>query len=266
MEDCFGRKITYLRISVTDRCNLRCRYCMPEEGVKLLDRSMILSYKEIEDFTRIAVEMGIDKVRVTGGEPLVRKNIVSLIENLSSIDGIKDLSMTTNGVLLSEYADDLKKAGLKRINISLDTVDADRYREITRGGDINRVLEGISAAKRVGFNPIKLNCVVEKDSSEVSARGVAEYALVENLSVRYIPLMDLKSGVFGRVEGGDGGNCYECSRLRLTATGMLKPCLFNNIEFSIRELGASKAIELALKHKPHKGGNNSTGCFYNIGG
>ena len=266
MEDCFGRKITYLRISVTDRCNLRCRYCMPEEGVKLLDRSMILSYKEIEDFTRIAVEMGIDKVRVTGGEPLVRKKIVLLIENLSSIDGIKDLSMTTNGVLLSEYADDLKKAGLKRINISLDTVDADRYREITRGGDINRVMEGISAAKRVGFNPIKLNCVVDTDSNEENARGVTEYALRENLLVRYIPLMNLRSGVFGRVEGGDGGNCAECSRLRLTATGMLKPCLFNDIEFNIRELGASKAIELALKHKPHKGGNNNTGCFYNIGG
>ncbi len=266
MEDCFGRKITYLRISVTDRCNLRCSYCMPEDGVTLLDRSMILSYKEIEDFTRIAVKMGVDKVRVTGGEPLVRKNIVTLIESLSSIEGIKDLSMTTNGVLLSEFADDLKKAGLKRINISMDTVDADRYLETTRGGDINRVFEGIAAAKRVGFNPIKLNCVVEKDSSKESARGVAEYALRENLLVRYIPLMDLKSGVFGRVEGGDGGNCSECSRLRLTATGMLKPCLFNNIEFNIRELGAAKAIELALKHKPLKGGNNSTGCFYNIGG
>jgi len=160
----------------------------------------------------------------------------------------------------------LKKAGLKRINISLDTVDADRYREITRGGDINRVMEGISAAKRVGFNPIKLNCVVDTDSNEENARGVTEYALRENLLVRYIPLMNLRSGVFGRVEGGDGGNCAECSRLRLTATGMLKPCLFNDIEFNIRELGASKAIELALKHKPHKGGNNNTGCFYNIGG
>lgn len=266
MEDCFGRKITYLRISVTDRCNLRCRYCMPEEGVHLLDRSMILSYKDIEDFTQIAVEMGVDKVRITGGEPLVRKGIVSLIERLSSIEGIKDLSMTTNGVLLSEYADDLKKAGLKRINISLDTVDADRYRDLTRGGDINRVFEGIYAAKRVGFNPIKLNCVVEKDSNEESARGVAEYAFRKNLSVRYIPLMDLKNGVFGRVEGGDGGNCSECSRLRLTATGMLKPCLFNDLEFNIKELGAMRAIELALQHKPHRGGNNNTGCFYNIGG
>lgn len=239
---------------------------MPEDGINLLDRSMILSYSEIEDFTRIAVEMGIEKVRITGGEPLVRKGVVTLIESLSNIHGIKDLSMTTNGVLLSEYADDLKKAGLKRINISLDSVDADKYRKITRGGDINRVLEGISAAQKVGFNPIKLNCVVENDSNEEGARGVAEYALRENLSVRYIPLMNLKSGTFGRVEGGDGGNCSECSRLRLTATGMLKPCLFNDIEFNIRELGAVRAIELALQHKPHSGGNNSTGCFYNIGG
>ncbi|MEN6618649.1 MAG: radical SAM protein [Rikenellaceae bacterium] len=266
MEDNIGRKITYLRISVTDRCNLRCTYCMPEQGVKLVEHSMILSYREIEDFTRIAVEKGVDKVRITGGEPLVRKGIITLLEELSSIEGIKDLSMTTNGVLLSEYAANLKRAGLKRVNISMDTIDPERYKQITRGGNINRVFMGIAAAKIAGLSPIKLNCVVDSSSEEKDARDVAEYAKKEGLVVRYIPLMNLKSGVFGQVEGGDGGNCSECTRLRLTATGMLKPCLFNDMEFNIRELGAEKAIELALQQKPLRGGNNTSGCFYNIGG
>lgn len=266
MEDSVGRNINYLRISVTDRCNLRCRYCMPEEGVQLVDHSRILTFGEIEDFTRIAVGKGISKVRITGGEPLVRREVVKLIASLASIDGIKDLSMTTNGVLLSEFAQDLSNAGLKRINISLDTMDQKKYSDITRGGNLDSVLGGISAAKKAGLKPIKINCVVNHDSSEEDAQSVARYAEKEGLIVRYIPLMNLKNGTFGRVDGGEGGDCANCNRIRLTATGMLKPCLFNDIGFDIRELGAQKAIEKALQHKPAKGGHNSSGSFYNIGG
>ncbi|MFA6334978.1 MAG: radical SAM protein, partial [Bacteroidales bacterium] len=261
-----GRNINYLRISVTDRCNLRCRYCMPEEGVHLVDRSLILTYKEIEDFTRIAVAKGIDKVRITGGEPLVRRGIITLVEGLAPIEGIKDFSMTTNGVLLSEFAHDLFHAGLKRINISLDTTDPEKYAYITRGGSIERVFEGITAAKKAGLWPVKINCVVEHNRNESDAEGVARFAAREGLVVRYIPLMNLKNGKFSRVDGGEGGNCINCNRLRLNSTGMLKPCLFNNIEFNIRELGAERAIELALQNKPVRGDHNTSGCFYNIGG
>lgn len=239
---------------------------MPLEGVELIDHSMILTFKEIEDFTRVAVAKGINKVRITGGEPLVRKDVAILVSSLSGIEGITDFSMTTNGTLLSDFAVPLKNAGLQRVNISLDTMDPLKYSEITRGGDIGKVLDGISAAKSAGLTPIKLNCVVAVNSDENNAKGVAEFARSEGMSVRFIPLMNLRSGKFGRVEGGDGGNCQDCNRLRLTATGMLKPCLFNDIEFNIRELGAEKAIELALRYKPTRGGLNTSGCFYNIGG
>ncbi|MDD5694804.1 MAG: radical SAM protein, partial [Bacteroidales bacterium] len=146
MYDRFNRPIQYLRISVTDRCNLRCVYCMPEEGVVPLKHSDILSYEEILEVVGVAIESGIQKIRITGGEPLVRKGVVSLVSRVSSLKGIRDLSMTTNGILLEEFARPLKDAGLHRINISLDTLDPDRYRQLTRGGDITRVLKGIMAA------------------------------------------------------------------------------------------------------------------------
>ena len=139
MFDRFNRSIDYLRISVTDRCNLRCTYCMPEEGIQLIDHSDILSFEEIVEFTRGAVKNGITKIRLTGGEPLVRKGIVELVAMLASIEGLEVLSMTTNGILLSQFAMVLKEKGLHRLNISLDTLDADKFREITRGGDIEKV-------------------------------------------------------------------------------------------------------------------------------
>lgn len=261
-----GRKLTYLRISVTDRCNLRCTYCMPEEGIKLLDHNGILSYSQIVDFTKTAVSFGITKVRLTGGEPLVRKEISTLIREIAKIEGITDLSLTTNGQLLAPMAQELKDAGLQRVNISLDTIDKERYMNITRGGNIERVFEGISEAKRVGLSPVKINCVVEQNSSEADATAVAGFAKREGLSVRFIRMMDLKKGEFGIVDGGDGGNCAICNRLRLTATGILKPCLFNDLGFDIKELGAETAIKLAVHNKPAKGGCNSSGNFYNIGG
>lgn len=134
--DRFNRSINYLRISVTDRCNLRCRYCMPEDGVCLMDHSEILSFEEITEVVRVAVALGIDKFRITGGEPLVRKDILTLVSQIASVEGVKDLSMTTNGIFLEEMAKPLKEAGLKRLNISLDTLDPEKFAHITRGGDL----------------------------------------------------------------------------------------------------------------------------------
>ena len=207
MYDRYNRHIHYLRISVTDRCNLRCKYCMPEKGIKLLRRGDILSFEEIISFTKIAVRNGINKVRITGGEPLTRKNIAYLVQLLAKIDGIKDLSLTTNGILLEEFAIPLKQSGLDRVNVSLDTVDPERYREITRGGDFVRVMQGIDAAEMAGLLPIKINCVVNKSSDEPDALGVKAFCEGRKFNVRFIHQMNLETGEYAPVEGGTGGNC-----------------------------------------------------------
>lgn len=266
MYDKFNRRLSYLRISVTDRCNLRCRYCMPEEGVKLLSHKDILTYDEITAFTRTAVKKGVTKVRITGGEPLVRKGIVTLVSMLSEIEGIKDLSMTTNGVLLKEYAMDLRSAGLMRVNISLDTVDEQKFNSITRCGLLKDVFDGIDAARKAGLTPIKINCVVNESAGESDAMEVADFCRRNNLEIRYIRQMNLVNGYFSIVDGGTGGNCSICNRLRLTSNGKLKPCLFNDIGFDIRELGYDSALDLAAINKPECGSKNYTGEFYNIGG
>ncbi len=266
MYDNYNRKINYLRISVTDRCNLRCTYCMPEEGIKLLRHEDILSYDEIRDFTEVAVSRGVSKVRITGGEPLVRKGVIALVGMISEITGIRDLSMTTNGVLLKQFAHELKTAGLKRVNISLDTLDPEKFISITRNGNIADVLEGIKAAKDAGLSPVKINCVIKKSKEEPDAIAVTRFCKVNHLEIRYIHQMDLVSGFFSTVEGGTGGNCSLCNRLRLTANGKLKPCLFNDIGFDIRELGYNRALDLAVSLKPECGSKNITGTFYNIGG
>jgi cyclic pyranopterin phosphate synthase len=264
--DKFNRELDYLRISVTDRCNLRCRYCMPEEGIKLLSHADILSYDEIRDFTKKAVAKGVKKVRLTGGEPLVRRGIVTLVSMLSAIDGIKDLSMTTNGVLLGPYAKDLKKAGLHRVNISLDTLDPLKFEYISRNGSLKDVLAGIECAATAGLTPVKINCVVKESAQETDAAEVTDYCRKNGLEIRYIRQMDLVNGHFYVVDGGTGGNCSICNRLRLTSSGKLKPCLFNEIEFDIRQLGYEKALDLAAEYKPECGTHNRTGSFYNIGG
>jgi len=266
MYDNFDRRIHYLRISVTDRCNLRCIYCMPEDGIKMLHHSEVLSFEEIAEVTRVAVNMGVDKVRITGGEPLVRKGIVELIGMIAAVPGIRDLSMTTNGTLLQRYAKDLVKAGLHRINVSLDTLDEARYRMLTRGGSLTDALSGIQAAKDAGLNPIKINCVVQQSSEEPGARQVAAYCKQHNLEVRFIHQMSLTEGHFSVVEGGSGGDCSTCNRLRLTANGKIMPCLFNETEYDVRQLGAEKAIRMALVNKPSCGSMNLTGEFYKIGG
>ncbi len=266
MNDGKGRVIDYLRISVTDRCNLRCVYCMPEEGIPLSGHNEILSFDEIVAFTKVAVANGVTKVRLTGGEPLVRRGVENLVKSLSQIEGIKDLAMTTNGVLLKQFAPLLKEAGLMRVNISLDTVDKKRYREITRGGELNHVFSGIEAALKEGLTPVKINCVIDASPNEEDAKGVALFAQRYGCQVRFIPRMDLEKGIFGIVHGGTGGDCPNCNRLRLTTFGKLKPCLFSDIEVDIRELGYEQALKTALNLKPVKGEHSIKGRFYNIGG
>lgn len=266
MLDRFDRDINYLRISVTDRCNLRCSYCMPEEGIRLVRHSDILTFDEITSFCRVALDNGVTKVRLTGGEPLVRRGITELVKMLSDLKGISDLSMTTNGVLLKDFAEKLKAAGLHRVNISLDTVDPDRFAQITRTGNIKDVFEGIRAAKEAGLLPLKINCVIRESKEEPEARGVTQFCKDNDLEIRYIRQMDLVRGHFSTVEGGTGGDCFACNRLRLTAVGKLKPCLFSDLEFDVRELGFEKAFFEAIKLKPSCGSVNTNGAFYNIGG
>ncbi len=266
MYDQYKRHINYLRISVTDRCNLRCVYCMPEGGVAQLTHQDILSFEEIVSIAKVAVNLGINKIRLTGGEPLVRKGIVSLVQMLAKIDGIEDLSMTTNGQNLHENAFELKEAGLNRVNISIDTLNEDNYKIITRGGDISNVLRGIDTALEAGLLPIKINCVLFTSTTQEEINDLKNYCRPKNLGLRFIQQMHLETGEFSIVDGGTGGNCSICNRLRLTANGMIKPCLFNEQEFSVRLMGAEKAIIAALYSKPLKGCKNTKGQFYNIGG
>lgn len=238
---------------------------MPKEGIKHLPHEAILRLEEIYDFTKVAVKLGIDKVRITGGEPLIRKGIINLLQMISSIEGIKDFSLTTNGFYLEEKAEDIKKAGINRLNISLDTLDPDKFKEITHGGDLNKVIRGILKAKDLGFNPIKLNVVTDNEN-DYHAQSVKNFAEQNNFEVRYIQLMNLSNGIYSKVKGGEGGNCSTCNRLRLTADGYLMPCLFSEIKYNIRELGFERALLLSIQNKPKMGMVNKTRCFFNIGG
>lgn len=264
--DQFNRRINYLRISVTDRCNLRCQYCMPAEGIETIAHKDILTFEEIVEFTKAAVSAGINKVRLTGGEPLVRKGIVELVEMLSKIKGINDLAMTTNGVLLGKYANDLKTAGLHRVNVSLDTIHPIKFKALTRGGNLPDVLRGIRAAQDAGLNPVKVNCVIKETPNEPDARELLEWGLENEVDVRFIKQMDMEKGEFGIVHGGTGGDCAICNRLRLTSNGLLKPCLFSDLAINIREENYKSAIEKAIKIKPSCGMHNTQNKFYNIGG
>jgi cyclic pyranopterin phosphate synthase len=239
---------------------------MPEQGVKLMHHNDILSFEEIQEIVKVCVRMGIDKVRITGGEPLVRRGIVDLVKMLSGIPGIKDLSMTTNGSLLDQYALPLVKAGLHRVNISLDTLSPEKYKTITRIGDIENVMNGIEAAVEAGLSPIKINCVIKESRDEPDAREVESFCKEKGFQIRFIKEMNLRTGVFSKVIGGDGGNCKSCNRLRLTANGKIKPCLFSDLEFDVRELGIEQAVLRAVGKKPESGTENSVNSFSNIGG
>ena len=192
--DPYKRKINYLRISVTDRCNLRCRYCMPEEGIPLIPHEAILTYEEILRIVRVFAGEGISKVRLTGGEPLVRKGIVDFISHLSQIKEIRDLSLTTNGIFLKEFAQTLKQAGLKRINISLDSLRKDRFFQITRRDSFEQVWAGIEEALRVGLSPIKINMVAIKGLNDDEIESFARLTLHLPLTIRYIEYMPSGNG------------------------------------------------------------------------
>ncbi|WP_339062027.1 GTP 3',8-cyclase MoaA [Tepidibacillus marianensis] len=189
--DRFGRKHDYLRISVTDRCNLRCVYCMPPEGVEFMPHSELLTYEEIEKVVKTAAKFGVRKLRITGGEPLVRKDLEVLIAKLSRIEGIEDIALTTNGIFLAQKAQALKDAGLTRVNISLDSLRADRFKEITRGGQLEKVLDGIDASFRVGFTPIKINTVLMKGFNDDEIGDFLRMTIDQPVQVRFIEYMPI---------------------------------------------------------------------------
>jgi len=278
LKDTFNRKIDYLRISITDRCNLKCLYCTPKKALKHFSASEILTDNEIIRFVQIAHRHGLSKVRITGGEPLVRKNIIGLVSSIRHI-GIRDLSLTTNGLMLSSLAEKLKDAGLTRVNISLDTLDADKYKRITRGGDIALVWKAIRAAEKAGLTPVKINAVPIKGINDDEIESFAALTLENNFHIRFIEFMPavgdgtwarnkyIKSarilekisaigelepfnfrgtgpsrnfrikgarGVIGIISPLSDHFCAHCNRLRLTANGRLRPCLFSNETIDIK--------------------------------
>ena len=303
LKDNYHRTIDYLRVSITDRCNLRCIYCMPSGGLIPIEHKEILRYEEIIRVIRIAAKIGVRKIRITGGEPLVRRNIVYFIASIKNIPGIEDLSLTTNGILLSRYAEELKSAGLDRVNVSLDTLKPERYREITRSGDLSLVLKGIEAIEKVGLNPIKINmvpiCGVNSDEIEEFARLTLKAAyqvrFIEYMPFgsedmwspeKFISTEEIKSivegigplipaklrksgparyfrlenapGVIGFISPISNHFCNECNRLRLTADGKLRPCLFSETEIDLKPAlrGGSaddeieRLIKLSIEVKP----------------
>jgi len=214
--DSFGRSINYLRISVTDRCNLRCIYCMPPEGVPQMPHSEILSYEEVRTVVRAAAELGINRIRLTGGEPLVRAELSKLIKMISQIEGIQELSLTTNGTFLKNYALELKQAGLSRVNVSLDTLKADKFQYITHLGKLKDVLEGIEAAKEAGFHPVKINTVVMRGINDDEILDFARMTYEKGWHVRFIELMPFK-GVAEFVPSVE-------LRQHISLLGKLEPC------------------------------------------
>jgi len=208
--DTFGRIHDNLRIGVTDRCNIRCYYCMPEHETKFAPRADLLTFEEIEQFVRIAAPLGIRKIRLTGGEPLLRRDLPRLVEKLARVDGIEDLALTTNGVTLAEHARSLRDAGLHRINIHLDTLDREQFRRITRRDDLGRVLKGIDECQRVGLEPIKINAVAVKNLIEPDVVPLAHFGRERGIEIRYIEFMPL-----------DAQGLWEIGRV-LTASEILK--------------------------------------------
>lgn len=286
MKDEFNRTISYLRVSVTDLCNLRCRYCMPECGVEKRLHSEILSLEEIETIVAAAVKLGVRKVRITGGEPLVRQGVPAFCGRLKDIPGLEELTITTNGLLLERYAQELKATGVDRVNISLDTLDQEKFRTMTRGGDLRQVLRGIEAAHRAGLDPIKLNTVLIGGFNDDEIPRLVGLTTDTDIEVRFIELMPLGPGsefpkaaflpcstVLERVPAlkpvgskgvarlyqlpGCKGKvglitpvshdfCSACDRIRLTSDGKLKPCLHSDREIPLRGL-TGDALRRALE-------------------
>jgi cyclic pyranopterin phosphate synthase len=191
LTDTYSRPVKDLRISVTDRCNFRCSYCMPLDEYEWIDKKEILTFEEIARLASLFVQLGVEKIRLTGGEPLVRQNLDHLVAKLSAIDGLKDLCLTSNGALLADKIEGLKAAGLKRINISVDTLDGEKFRRMTKRGDLNKVLEGAFAAKKHGLDPIKLNAVIERGVNDDDIIPLVEFSRDHGFAIRFIEYMDV---------------------------------------------------------------------------
>jgi len=304
MLDSFGRRVEYLRISVTDKCNLRCVYCMPEEGLPWLKKGQLLSYEEIQEIVKAMAPMGLRRVRLTGGEPLIRKDLPHLVDLIASVPGIQDLAISTNGVLLDRLAEPLKEAGATRVNISLDSFRENRVDELARrAGTFKKVLSGLEAAERVGLDPVKINVVLIRGKNDDEIVDFAEATRNRPWHIRFIEIMptaanlDLSTKDFfscqealtslrelGDLEpvAGPEGNgpatyyrypgaqgtvgvitpmshnfCDDCNRLRLTADGYLRPCLFGNLQTNLRDPLRSgedlvPLIESTLRIKPER--------------
>jgi GTP 3',8-cyclase len=313
LRDSWGREIKSLRVSVTDKCNFRCRYCMPAEGLEWLERNELLTFEEIERLVRILARMGVDEIRLTGGEPLVRRNLPTLVELLARTPGVRDLSLTTNGVLLDRFAAPLVEAGLRRLNVSLDSLSHVRFAEITRRDALDRVLAGLEEAERhPQLRPIKVNCVAIKGFTEEEVPALAELARRKPYVVRFIEFMPLDADEIWRgddvLTGGeiralieerwpleevpakpsstarrfrfaDGAGeigfvnpvsepfCSTCDRIRLTADGQLRTCLFSRREWDLKtplrdgstDERLEQLIRFAVAHKELKHKINDPG-------
>lgn len=289
--DTYGRRINYLRLSVTDRCNMRCCYCMPAQGVAKLEHKEMLSYEELYKVASACVAQGIEKIRVTGGEPLVRRGLVDFLARLSRVPGLKELVLTTNGLQLEELALPLREAGVARLNISLDSLQPETFARITRGADLNKVLAGIDAAQKAGFGPLKINMVVMRGVNDQEILDFAALTLEKPFTVRFIeymptlkdegwgaqsmpgseilariaeryPLLPLvnsemagparnykiqgAAGAIGIITPVSGHFCESCNRIRITATGRVRGCLFSDQGVDLKPLLASDDSE-ALK-------------------
>ena len=282
MIDGFGRRIEYLRVSVTDKCNLRCVYCMPEEGLPWLHRDQLLTYEEIVGIVATMAPMGLRRVRITGGEPLVRRDLPELARMISAVPGIEDLSLSTNGVLLEEHADALRAAGVNRVNVSLDSLRPERIDALARRpGSAARILAGLAAAERVGFEPLKINVVLMRGANDDEIADFAALTRERPWHVRFIELMPTGAnlalsadayvscaealrklsaieelepvrgpqgngpatyyrfadapGTIGVITPMSHNYCDRCNRMRLTADGQLRPCLFGHLQTNLRD-------------------------------
>lgn len=318
MFDKRGRSIDYLRVSLTDRCNLRCVYCMPEKGIEKKSHTEILRFEEVEKIIKACAALGIKKVRFTGGEPLVLKGIDKLIKNTASISGIEDISLTTNGILLADMADELKKAGLKRANISIDTLNKEKFKKITRVGDINKVFNAIEKCLSLNIVPVKLNTVLMRGINDDEIENFLNLTMDNPIQVRFIELMPIGEGMkyydkcsmkveeilqrhpelisvkdeskvasVYKLPGSKGSVglispisckfCSECNRIRLTATGTIKPCLHSEEEINLKpylndEQKLIKVIENTIYNKPEEhhletdGKSSTCRMMFQIGG
>jgi cyclic pyranopterin phosphate synthase len=265
MFDVFERKINYLRISVTDKCNLRCVYCMPAEGVPLRRHDELLSFEQIAAVVRAGVKLGITKVRLTGGEPLVKRDIAGLVKMIKEVPGLRHLGMTTNGVLLKRLAADLKKAGLDSLNISLDSLNPERYRALTRGGELGRVLDGIEAARALGF-PLKINTVVLNDTGEDEITVLRRFCSRRDLSLQLINHYALTEDKLDHYQFDRPPDCRHCNRIRLLADGRLKPCLHSDTEIPLDFHHLEESLRRAVLAKPQRGSSCTKRNMVEIGG